>query len=149
MDPKGLVKLLAIGAAGWWIWSKYGSALGLPSSLLPAGNTPTSTNTSPGTDTGAAQSLIDIRTLMMAKAGLDNSKIPSTLMNVHEWNWFYANVRGSEAPSMAFPSGVDTDSYRMSLDEYLKGTGLAGIQRHTYAKNYLSMPMSIGPSRLR
>jgi hypothetical protein len=146
METKDLIKVGLVGAIGWFVWSKYGEQLGLPTmaSLLPGGSEPIATPTTP---TPAPAPTINLRSLMLAKANVTNPA--EVLMSADDWGWFYSEVRGNAAPQPETYLDGNARTMKLSIDEFLFKSGVSGlgsIQPYAYSPNYLRIPKKLGDS---
>lgn len=127
-----LIKFGLIGAAGYLLWQRFTPVLEPVATPAAPGLAPnTAATPTPAAVTQAQSSATRDLVLQAARrampAGWDS------LLNSHEWNYYYTAVRGVPGPDpgVAFPG---RENMRMSVDEWWSGAstrgGISGLSNY-------------------
>ena len=158
MQGSDVLKYGLFAVGGYLLYQKLSgggslSNLFTMANQLPAGNTPTTgaaaANAMASTTGGSTPTpSVDLRSLMMAKAG-DYLQQQGGLLNGDQWSYYFTEVRGVPGPDTTAVWKDRDRSYKMTIDEDLGATGLRGgigmgtIVPYKFPEGYLRIPPAI------
>lgn len=154
----GLISILLIGAAGWWIYNNFFSSAAPAITSSETGPAPTPTSPAPvappeDLSKGGTKALM-MNYITKVNPGI----VPADgLFPYDNWNWIYKAVRGVDGPTweqlqQSSFLGQKDRTYRMTFDEYwaaIQQGGLGQILDLSAFFSRTSLPSSKVKSMLR